>query len=52
MNFTKLIYSVAITWLLVFSVRLVAINTPLIIYEKIGLVGIFIDYTLFRSRKL
>lgn len=48
----KIIYSVAITWLMVFSVRLVAISTPLNFYEKFGLVSIFIDYTLSRSKEL
>lgn len=48
----KLIYSVAITWLMVFSVRIVSITTPLNIFEQIGLVSIFIDYTLMRSKEL
>ena len=48
----KLIYSVAIGWLMIFSVRIYTIPTPLSIYEQIGLIGIFIDYTLARGNKL
>lgn len=48
----KLIYSIAITWLMLFSVRVFAIATPLNLVEKIGLIGIFMDYTIGRSKEL
>lgn len=48
----KVIYGVAISWIMIFSIRMVAIASPLNIYEQIGLVGIFIDYTLSKSKEL
>lgn len=48
----KLIYSITITWLMLFSVRVFAIANPLNLYEKIGLISVFIDYTLSRSKEL
>ena len=48
----KLIYGIATTWLMLFSIRMVAIATPLNVYEQIGLVSIFIDYTLSKSKEI
>lgn len=48
----KLLYSITITWTMVFSVRLVAIATPINIVEKIALIGMFMDYTISKSKEL
>ena len=48
----KIIAAVAITWAIVFSVRIVTIATPLNILEQIALIGTMFEYTLFKSRRL
>lgn len=48
----KLIVQVTIVWLLLLSIRLVTIPTPLNILEQIGLIGVMIDYTMIKSRRL
>lgn len=48
----KVFYSAVITFTMIFSIRIVTITTPLNFYEQFALVGLFIDYTLARSKEL
>lgn len=41
-----------ITFAMIFSLRVVAIATPLNIYEQFAFVGMMIDFTLQKSREL
>lgn len=47
----KILTYISITWVLLFSIRLVSIATPLAVTEQVGLVFSMVEVALFNSKR-
>lgn len=51
-KFRELLAAITITWVLVFSCRVIMIPTPLAVTEQIALVLMMIEYSFYKTKQL